>query len=265
MSYKLGIIGVGKMGSALLNGIMSSKILKKEEVFLGLYDEEGVRIYGKEQKYNYSLSAKEVFSSSEAVILAIKPQSFPEITPVADETDFTGKCIISIAAGISIDYLKTHFKNADIIRCMPNTPALIKMGVTALANSASKKWVDFAKEIFSSVGKVYEIDESLMDLTVPLNGSMPAYLYYFAQSFIDSAVKSGVPYETAKALTVESIISSANMILKSDDDIETLIKNVCSKGGTTIAGLDKLKEGNFSEAIENCYKACAKRSKELCK
>ena len=104
-----------------------------------------------------------------------------------------------------------------------------------------------------------------MDATLPLNGSMPAYLYLFAKSFIDIAVKNGVDYETAKKLTAESIISSSKMILSSPDSIDTLINNVCSKGGTTIAGLYELYDNNFKEAVEKCYDACYRRSIELAK
>ena len=265
MKYKLGILGVGKMGSAILKGITNAEIVEKNEIYLHLYDDSAVRLYGEELKYNYTRDVRTLFSSCEAVILAIKPQTFGEIVAISDGIDFAGKCVISIAAGITIDYLKKHFKNAEIIRCMPNTPALINMGVTSIASEANKEYTDFAKKIFSSVGKVYETEEGIMDYTVPLNGSMPAYLYYFAKAFIDGAAESGVPYETAESLVTESIISSANMIIKSDDDIDTLIKNVCSKGGTTIAGLEKLEEGKVDESIKKCFKACAERSKELAK
>ena len=102
-----------------------------------------------------------------------------------------------------------------------------------------------------------------MDATVPLNGSMPAYLELFAKAFIDKAKMDGIDAEIAKKLVCESIISSASLILQSEDDIDTLIKNVCSKGGTTLAGLDKLYEYNFEKAIYECSEACKNRSSEL--
>ena len=104
-----------------------------------------------------------------------------------------------------------------------------------------------------------------MDASLALNGSMPAYLELFAKAFIDKAVEDGIDYEIAKKLTCESIISSASLILQSDEAIEQLIKNVCSKGGTTLAGLDKLYEYKFEEAIYECSEACKNRSKELSK
>ena len=149
---------------------------------------------------------------------------------------------------------------------MPNTPALINMAViTYASNNFDSKYVSLAEKIFGSIGSFYKINENQMDATLALNGSMPAYIDLFIKAFIDKAVKDGIDYETAKGLTVESIIASCNLVLKSNDDIDTLIKNVCSKGGTTIAGLDKLYENNFVKAIEECSEACKNRSKELAK
>ena len=263
--YKFGILGVGKMGSAILNGILNSKIFKKEEILLNLYTDDEVNHYSN-LGFNYTRSPKELFLNSEIILLSIKPQVFPENMEIAKELDFKNKGVISIAAGITLSYIEANFKNASIIRVMPNTPALINMAVaTVTTKDFNSKFYNVAMEILNSIGKAYPIDESLMDSTLALNGSMPAYLELFAKAFIDNAVKDGVDYETAKKLTCESIISSANLILKSDEPIETLIKNVCSKGGTTIAGLNKLYDNNFEKAIYECMDACRDRSKELSK
>ncbi len=263
--FKLGILGVGKMGSAILSGIINGGLISKDEILLcDSFKDNLLKLKG--EAYNVTENAEEIFDGCDAFILAIKPQSFGEITEISDGKDFSGKKVVSIAAGIGIDYLKSHFKGAIVARCMPNTPALIGKGVTAIAaRKEDAEGLSLAKAIFSSVGKAYETDEDLMDLTVPLNGSMPADLYTFAGAFIDSATRRGVPYETAKALVCESIISSAEMIIRSKDDIETLTKNVCSKGGTTIAGLDRLLSGDFLKSVDDCYLACAERSKELSK
>ena len=262
--YKFGILGVGKMGSSILNGILEAKIFDKKDILLNLYSDEEVEYYGKKLGFNYVRDAKELFLNSELTLLSIKPQVFPEIEDIAKSVDFTGRGIVSICAGITLDYLHSLFNGADIVRIMPNTPALIKKAVATITSKNTKsKYYDLAFKIFNSIGKCYEIDESLMDATIPLNGSMPAYLEYFAKAFIDKAVEDGVDYETAKKLTCESIISSACLILSSDESIDTLIKNVCSKGGTTLAGLDKLYEHDFEKAIHECSEACKNRSTEL--
>ena len=262
--YKFGILGVGKMGSSILNGILEAKIFDKKDILLNLYSDEEVSYYGDKLGFNYVRDTKSLLESCELTLLSIKPQVFPEVEEIAKKIDFKGRGIVSIAAGITLDYLHSLFNNADIVRIMPNTPALIKKAVATITSKNTKsKDYDIAFKIFNSIGKCYEIDESLMDATIPLNGSMPAYLELFAKAFIDKAVKDGVDYETAKKLTCESIISSACLILNSDEPIETLIKNVCSKGGTTLAGLDRLYDYKFEEAIAECSEACKNRSKEL--
>ena len=262
--YKFGILGVGKMGSSILNGILEANIFDKKDILLNLYSDEEVEYYGKKLGFNYVSDANKLFNSCEIILLSIKPQVFESIEAIAKAIDFTGKGIISIAAGITLDYLHSLFNGADIVRIMPNTPALIKMAVaTICSKNKNSKYYDIAFKIFNSIGKCYEIDEKYMDATIPLNGSMPAYLELFAKAFIDKAIRDGIDHEVAKKLVCESIISSANLILKSDEPIEQLIKNVCSKGGTTLAGLDKLYEYKFEEAIYECSEACKNRSSEL--
>jgi len=262
--YKFGILGVGKMGSSILNGIIEAKIFDKKDILLNLFTEEEKEYYGNKLGFNYVLDANKLLSSCEVTLISIKPQVFGEIENIAKSIDFSNRGIISIAAGITLDYLHSIFKGAEIVRIMPNTPALIKMAVaTICSKNKESKYYEIAFKIFNSIGKCYEIDESQMDATIPLNGSMPAYLELFAKAFIDKALKDGIDYDVAKALVCESIISSANLIIKSDETIDTLIKNVCSKGGTTLAGLDKLYEYKFEEAIYECSEACKNRSSEL--
>ena len=266
MSYKFGILGVGKMGSSILRGIIASGVFKKEDILLNLYTEEEVKTYGDEGFTYVKNDPKRVFELCDLTLLSVKPQVFPEVAKIADELDFNGKGIMSIMAGITISSIEVRFKNAKIIRVMPNTPALIKKAVaTVCSKDINSIYYNQVFDILSSIGVAYPIDESKMDESLALNGSMPAYLELFAKAFIDQAVKDGIDYETAKKLTCQSIISSASLILKSDESIDQLITNVCSKGGTTIAGLEKLYEYKFEEAIYECSKACANRSRELSK
>ena len=262
--YKLSIIGLGKMGSSILEGVISSGILKKEDIMLGLHSEQKIAKYN-ELGYKGTLDLEDIFKNSEMILLAIKPQSFPEACEIAKKYDFKGKCIISIMAGVKIETLNNYFNNASIFRTMPNTPALIKSGVTTVCYNFENKYQDIVLDIFNSIGNAYIINEELMDASLPLNGSMPAYLYLFAKAFIEMGSKNGIDYETSKKLTANSIIASAKMILESSDSIDTLINNVCSKGGTTIAGLYELYDNNFEEAIKKCYEACMNRSIELAK
>ena len=256
--YKLGIIGLGKMGFSILNGITKSNIYNKEDIIL--YDKFPIN----NSNYKIANDINEVLSNSEIIFLAIKPQNLVDIKEDALKYNYNNKCIISILAGIAINKLEAIFKDATIVRAMPNTPALIGMGVaTVSTNNNESNYYNDAIKIFSSIGKAYKVLEDDIDKLLPLNGSMPAYIYYYAKGFIEEAVKMGIDYEIAKEICCESMISSCNLVLNSKDDINTLINNVCSKGGTTIAGLDKLIDNGIDKSISECYMACFNRSKEL--
>ncbi len=260
--YKVGILGVGKMGSCILEGMVKANLYTPVEILIYTPNEEHQKKY-KTLGYNIASNEIEVFTNATIIILAIKPQKFSEVLIPAKNYNFSNQCIISIAAGISIKTIETYFKAATIVRAMPNTPALIQQGATTICYNHKNDYSLFAKKIFSSIGVVEEIEESQMDITLPLNGSMPAYIYLFAKSFIEYAVSKGIPLEVSKNLCCNTIIGSSQMILSSKDSLDILIQNVCSKGGTTIEGLNELYKNNFIDSIEKCYDACVKRAKEL--
>ncbi|MDD4056456.1 MAG: pyrroline-5-carboxylate reductase [Bacilli bacterium] len=261
--YKLGLLGIGKMGSSILNGVINSKLYQKEEVLLFDINEEVKKLY-EEKGYEIASDENEVIQKSDMVILALKPQAFTQTLKKIKVTP-QNTVFISIAAGITIDFLREYLGDQKYIRVMPNTPALIGMGATAISKSAEVdvKTFEKVKTIFESIGMVKEIDEEKMNGIIPLNGSMPAYLYYFIQGFIESAVKEGIDYSIAKDLACHAVIGSANMILQTDRTIDELINDVCSPKGTTIAGLEVLKKRKFLEIIDEASQACIKRSKEL--
>lgn len=262
---KVAILGVGKMGGAILNGLIESKLYQKNEVLLHIHSDEKREAY-QNKGYLVTNDIHELYQNARIIILAIKPQMFDEVLKDATLYDFKDRCIISIAAGLSIDYIQRFFKNGYIVRTMPNTPAQIGMGVSTIcAKDSSNSYFNEAKAIFSSFGICLEIKEEQMDSALVLNGSMPAYLFYFAKCFIDYGIEKGIDKDTAKQLTLETFVSAANLALKSNEDLDTLIQNVCSKGGTTIAGLDMLKANDLAKAVDSCANACENRSKELSK
>ena len=265
MMYKIAILGVGKMGGAILDGIIKSNLYNKKEILLYIHSKEKLDKY-LELGFDATSDVEELFKSAETILLAIKPQMFPEVLDSAKKYNFKDRSVISIAAGLTISYIEGFFKNAFIVRAMPNTPAQIGKGVTTVSSKDSKNpYFTKALNIFNSIGVAYEIKEDKMDASLALNGSMPAYLYYFAKGFIDQAVEDGIDFEVAKKLACESIKSSADLLLASTDSIDTLINNVCSKGGTTIAGLNQLQDNGFIDSIKKCSIACKNRSKELSK
>ena len=258
--YKIGFLGLGKMGSSILNGILSSSIYNKEDItFYAPSDKTKEK--GKSLGISLADNERDLFISSQLIILAIEPQKYDEVFAKLNDIDFTDKIIISLAPGKTISYLKKIFKDAHVVRAMPNTPSVISKGVTTLAfdDIEIKEVID----IFSSIGTYKVVKEEEIDLAIPLHGSMPAYFFEFIKAFRDAAISYGLDKEEATSLALHAVIGCAELALKSDEDLDTLIDKVCSKGGATIAGLNVLRENGFDEIIKKCYIACVNRSKEL--
>lgn len=262
---RLGILGLGKMGSSILNGIISSKLYKKEDVLLYMPRKEKQQEY-LENGYDVASSEEELFFESKIILLAIKPQVFNKIYEKAQTQSFKDKCVISIAAGIKIQEISNNFKDALVVRAMPNTPAQIKFGATAVCtNDKTNPLFKEALYIFKSIGIAEIIDEEQMNAIIPINGSMPAFLYSFAKEFINIGIEKGIDEEVCTRLCAVAIIGSAKMILESNEPITQLIENVCSKKGTTIEGLESLYENGFRKAIRECFEATVARANELSK
>jgi len=259
---KFGIIGFGKMGSSVLAGMLKQDIINKNDVII--YDTYAPTCDNlKNQGYLVAENIQQLFNVSNCVLFSVKPQ---ELQNVFKEVEFLNEIkILTIMAGVKISTFANKFPKAKVCRVMPNTCAMIGKSASSVCFDANCSLED--KEVFtkivSSFGSVSIIDESLMDEVIPLAGSFTAYAYYYIKSFVDSAVKRGVDEEVAKNLVVESMIGSAEMVKQSGKDLQTLINDVCSKGGTTLAGLKVLEDNKVNEIIHNCSVACAERSKEL--
>lgn len=264
MKYKLGFIGLGKMGYAILKGVVSNNVYQDKDICFFDINEDNNNKIKKEYDIDLLKDEIEVLKNSEKVILAIKPQSFPAFLEKA-KGNIYNCVIISIAAGIRINKIKEALGDLQYIRLMPNTPMMIgygSVGITKSHNVDDNTYND-VKKMFAPISKLVDVTEDEIDIVVSASGSMPAYLYTFAKAFIEEAVKKGLSEDKAKTLVCESIIGSCHMIIESGKDINTLIKDVCSPNGTTLAGLDKLKENDFEEIIKKCFDACYDRSIEL--
>lgn len=260
--YKLGILGIGNMGGSILNGIINASIYNKEDILI--YDIDKTKL----DKFNFINVAedeKDLIDNVEKLLLAIKPQMINNLKSIPFNNNEL--LVISIVAGKTVENLKDIFGDVKIVRVMPNTPCLINEGSTALSRSSNVTDFEFneVKKIFSSIGVALEIPDNLMNEIIPVNGSMPAFLYYFAKCFIDKAVKDGIDYETAKALCVQGIIGSAKMIDASEKSIDELIKDVCSPKGATLEGLKVFDKYNTKDIIEEVSSATINRAYELSK
>jgi pyrroline-5-carboxylate reductase len=263
----IGFIGVGNMGSAILKGVAGSKL--KDSVKLYGYNPtaskvEALASYG----VNKCDSEQEVAQLSQYLFLAIKPQKFEEVLPRIADAITEKTVLISIAAGIDGEYIRSLTKPyAKVVLAMPNTPLLLGVGATALAKEDSVTEEEFSvvREIFGSCGMTAVVEPAQMKEIIAINGSSPAFIYLFAKGFLEYAEKVKLPAESAKALFAQTLIGSAKMLTESGYSVEELIRQVSSPGGTTLAGLDRLYEGKLTEVVGNACDSCTKRAYELAK
>ncbi|GAB5082613.1 pyrroline-5-carboxylate reductase [Hominimerdicola sp. 21CYCFAH17_S] len=263
----VGFIGAGNMGYAIMKGIFQSDM------------KENIRIYAFD-KYEPSLerlkdlgvvsceSGVKVTESSDYIFLAVKPQQLDEVLEEIAGTVDGNTVLVSICAGITDDYIASKtISGAKVVLVMPNTPLLLGEGATALSRSESVTDEEFELvcRIFGSCGTYAVIPKDKMKEIIAINGSSPAFIYLYAKAFTEYGKSAGLDEEVVKTLFAKSLIGSAKMITDSGYTLDELITMVSSKGGTTIAGLDKLREGKLEQTVESCCKACTRRAYELSK
>ena len=263
-NYNVGFIGAGNIATAIINGITSSGYIKTESLYVFDTSSDKVETF-KNKGFVACNSAEQLVQECDFVFLTVKPQVYEtvlnQIKNCAENT-----CFVDVAAGISIDFVKkTLGFDAPVIRVMPNTPLLYGLGATALVNASpvTDCQFDFVKGCFDSCGVTVVVDEKHINTITAISGSSPAYLMRTAKNLIDFAENSGLNRSDAEAMVLQTFIGSANMILKSDNSIDELIKNVTSPNGTTEAGLKSLDADQFDNTIENCLKATVNRAIEL--
>jgi pyrroline-5-carboxylate reductase len=199
------------------------------------------------------------------VILAVKPQVLAQVLGEIG-TELHRVLVISIAAGMTIQSIMQQSGGAQrIIRAMPNMPALVREGITALAwmGSILEEDKEIARAVFQAVGRVVPIEERLMDAVTGLSGSGPAYVFQAIEALADGGVKMGLPRQTAEVLAAQTVLGAAKMVLESGEHPAKLKDRVASPGGTTIAGLHRLEEGRFRATLMGAVEAATKRSQEL--
>lgn len=263
----VGFIGCGNMGFAIMKGIMTSDMSKDIKIFA--FDKSEAALDRAMAAGAVGVGdAADVVKCCKYVFFAIKPQQLDEVLDEVASEVTADTVIVSILAGVTDEYYaKRTVSNAKVVLVMPNTPFLLGEGATALSHSDSVTDEEFELvcRIFSSGGISKVISKEKMKEIIAINGSSPAFIYLYTKYFVDYAKSVDIDEETAKELFAKSLIGSAKMITDSGKSLDELIEMVSSKGGTTIAGLEKLREGGLSDAVENCCKACTNRAYELSK
>ncbi len=265
MGQTIGFLGLGKMAFGVLGGMLSGKLCEPDNINGFDISPERVELF-RTQGCRIKNTASEVVRDSEVVILAVKPQNFPDLFAEIKDALTTDKLIVSIAAGISIDYIKQLAQcSVPVVRAMPNAPMLLSEGATVLAadDLVTDEQFAYVDSVFSSCGVTKRVKESEINSIITIHSSSPAYIFLFARAVREYAQSVGLDGDMAVQLFSQTLKGSAAMINDSGKDLDELIAMVTSPGGTTRAALDEFERLGFCDCIMSAMNACTRRAEEL--
>jgi len=261
----IAMIGSGQMGEALIGGWLAAKTVPPEALVATDASAERRDLVKRRFGVRTGTDNRDAASRADVVVLAVKPQILDgvmkELSPA-----LAGKLVLSIAAGVTIAHLaRLAPKGARFVRVMPNTPVLVREGVSALSfgDGVSAQDQQLARRLFEAVGRAVVVEEKLMDAVTGLSGSGPAYVFMAIEALADGGVKMGLPRTVADLLAAQTVLGAARMVLETGEHPAKLKDRVASPGGTTIAGLHRLEQGGLRAALMAAVEAAAKRSEEL--
>ena len=264
---KIGFIGLGNMATAMIGGLLSKELVAAGDI-VGSAKTEATRAKVAE-KFGIAVlpTNAAVAEESDVLFLAVKPVFFPEVIAEIKDKVKKDALIVSIAAGKTISYIKEQFGDASlkVVRCMPNTPALVSEACTGVCagEGVSKEELDMVVSLLQSFGKASVVPERLMDVVVGVSGSSPAYVFMFIEAMADGAVAAGMPRAQAYEFAAQSVLGSAKMVLETGMHPGALKDMVCSPGGTTIEAVKVLEEKGLRAAVMDAMEACIEKSKKL--
>jgi pyrroline-5-carboxylate reductase len=263
LSTKFGVIGGGVMGEALLSRLIDAKIYLPQEVLVS--DPQPERRSFLSDRYGVNVTDhNQTVMATEVLLLAVKPQIFATVA-TALKLDGRSRLILSILAGTTLSQLEAAFPGQPVIRAMPNTPAIVGAGMTAIAagTHAQADHLAQARQIFQAVGEVVEVPESLMDAVTGLSGSGPGYVAVMIEALADGGVAAGLSRPIALQLALQTVRGTAQLLQETQMPPSELKDRVTSPGGTTIAGIAQLERSGFRSAIIEAVRAAYRRSLEL--
>ena len=264
VTKKIGVIGCGNMGGAILYGALESGVLAKENVYV--YDiNPAMMEKAKGWGVNLAADDEDVCKNSDIILLAVKPQNAAEALEQCKKA-LDSKAMMSTVAGVTVERLQAMIDGTPrILRLLPNTPAMVFAGAFALCsdNDFKEDEMEIAKSIYSSIGVVELLPEHLIDAACALNGGGPAYVAMFIEAMADGGVKQGLPRATAYRLAEQTFLGTAKMLLEMDIHPGALKDMVTSPAGTTIEGCEALERGGMRASVMECIKAAAERSRQL--
>lgn len=264
MTRQLGIIGGGVMGEALLSRLLSQQIYTADAVLIG--EPSGDRRDFLQQQYGIKTTTdnREVVAAADVLLLAVKPQVFATVTDGL-ATGNTSQLVVSILAGTTLSKLEAAFPGQPVVRAMPNTPATVGAGMTAIApgTHTQPQHLELAQELFAAVGDVVEVPEHLLDAVTGLSGSGPGFVALVVEALADGGVAAGLPRAIAQRLALQTVRGTAELLQSSGLHPAELKDRVTSPGGTTIAGIAALEQAGLRHALIEAVRTACRRSQEL--
>ena len=264
---KIGFIGLGNMATAMIGGILQKGIAKPQDLIGSAKTRETERKAEAEFHICIAKNNRETAEKADILFLAVKPIFFPEIIEEIKDAVRPETLIVSIAAGRNLEFLQTAFGRPEckIIRCMPNTPALVSEGCTGVCagENVTDEEMEQVLALLRSFGVASVVPERLMDVVVGVSGSSPAYVFLFIEAMADAAVAEGMPRGQAYEFAAQSVLGSAKMVLETGKHPGELKDMVCSPGGTTIQAVKVLEEKGMRAAVMDAMEACIKKSKSM--
>jgi len=260
------LIGCGNMGEALICGMLDSRLMTAYRITGVDIDRKRLLRIKRTTGINVTNDVTDSVRKADIIIIAVKPRDVEGMLSEIKSSLTMGKLMISVAAGITTSRIENLVgKRNPVIRVMPNAPALIREGVSAVARGryATKKAEDIAVKIMSSVGVVVRVREELMDAATGLSGSGPAYIFYVIESMLKSGRVLGLDEKTAAKLVLHTVSGAADMALKTGQEPSLLRKKVTSPGGTTEAAIKYLEKRKFQKTLIDAVRTAARRSKEI--
>lgn len=266
LKIPVGFIGGGNMAEALIQGLVGSKTIVPSDCWVCDIIQERLSHLKKTYGVKAVPDTPLVIRSSRAVILAVKPQNIDKALSTLAPIWSPEKILVSIAAGVPMSYLSGFFsKTPKIIRVMPNTPALVLSGISALSKNAvaGERDLDLAESLFKAIGETVRVEENQLDAVTGLSGSGPAYVFHILEGLTEGGVKMGLARSIAQKLAIQTVWGSSQMARKMDWPLSQLKEMVTSPGGTTIYGLHVLEKAGLHGTLMDAVEAATKRSKEL--
>lgn len=262
---KLGVIGLGNMGSAILLGVLKKGLVKAVDVYVYDVDEKKRQAFS---QCHITSNCRDLASQVDVLLLAIKPHIYPEVIDEIKHVIKADCLILDIAASVSLDNLNTYFgRQVQACRIMPNTPCLIGKGMSGivLGQTCTHQQKEFVCEMFKSVGEIALIKENQINAVSSVCGASPAYIYMMIEAMAQGAIMQGISSEDAYRMASLACEGAACMVLETKQHPAKLRDAVCSPGGTTIEAVAKLEECGFKSAIIEAMRACEQKANNMAK